>query len=172
MLVHAAAHIQVDPSDTSNDLDPRFTQHFHRSLKVLTQGARGIPSPFRLYALQACWADSSCGNLFLSFDHTSSRVCLKHNWRLHLPGIRLSLEHEHSKREVRESCYYLFMQTLVQGTTVVSHPRAYLKMSFRPNSRAVRRAFQAKRSLSTRCRWQLGVTSVSSRRLRDGPGES
>eukprot|EP00752_Nemacystus_decipiens_P010330 g9202.t1 len=37
VLVHAAAHIQVDPSDTSNDLDPRFTQHFHRSLKVLTQ---------------------------------------------------------------------------------------------------------------------------------------
>ncbi|CAM9240066.1 unnamed protein product, partial [Hapterophycus canaliculatus] len=37
VLVHAAAHIQVDPSDMSNDLDPRFTQHFHRSLKVLTQ---------------------------------------------------------------------------------------------------------------------------------------
>lgn len=40
VLVHAAAHIQVDPSDVSNDLDPRFTQHFHRSLKVLTQGRR------------------------------------------------------------------------------------------------------------------------------------
>lgn len=39
VLVHAAAHIQVDPSDMSNDLDPRFTQHFHHSLKVLTQGA-------------------------------------------------------------------------------------------------------------------------------------
>ncbi|CAM9214228.1 unnamed protein product [Scytosiphon promiscuus] len=37
VLVHAAAHLQVDPSDMSNDLDPRFTQHFHRSLKVLTQ---------------------------------------------------------------------------------------------------------------------------------------
>lgn len=39
VLVHAAAHIQVDPSDMSNDLDPRFTQYFHRALKVLTQGA-------------------------------------------------------------------------------------------------------------------------------------
>ncbi|CAM9391146.1 unnamed protein product [Pylaiella littoralis] len=37
VLVHAASHIHVDPSDMSNDLDPRFTQHFHRSLKVLTQ---------------------------------------------------------------------------------------------------------------------------------------
>ncbi len=42
VLVHAAAHIQVDPSDISNDLDPRFTQHFHRALKVLTQGRRSL----------------------------------------------------------------------------------------------------------------------------------
>lgn len=39
-LIHAAAHISVDPSDLSNDLDPRFTHHFHRSLKVLTQGTQ------------------------------------------------------------------------------------------------------------------------------------
>lgn len=38
VLVHAAAHIQVDPYDMSNDLDPRFTRHFHGALKVLTQG--------------------------------------------------------------------------------------------------------------------------------------
>lgn len=38
MLVHAGAHIQVDPLDMSNDLDPRFVYHFHRLLKVLTQG--------------------------------------------------------------------------------------------------------------------------------------
>ncbi|CAM9534901.1 unnamed protein product, partial [Laminaria digitata] len=37
VLVHAAAHIQVDPYDMSNDLDPRFTRHFHGALKVLTQ---------------------------------------------------------------------------------------------------------------------------------------
>lgn len=42
VLVHAAAHIQVDPSDVSSDLDPRFTQNFHRALKVLTQGKRVV----------------------------------------------------------------------------------------------------------------------------------
>lgn len=49
VLVHAASHIHVDPSDMSNDLDPRFTQHFHRSLKVLTQGELG----FDISALKA-----------------------------------------------------------------------------------------------------------------------
>ncbi|CAM9109123.1 unnamed protein product [Discosporangium mesarthrocarpum] len=37
VLVHAAAHLRVDPPDMKNDLDPRFTQHFHSALKVLTQ---------------------------------------------------------------------------------------------------------------------------------------
>ena len=48
VLVHAAAHIQVDPSDMSNDLDPRFTQHFHRALKILTQG---LWDEFQVFAI-------------------------------------------------------------------------------------------------------------------------
>jgi hypothetical protein len=34
VIVHAAAHIRVNPNDLANDFDPRFIGEFHRCLKV------------------------------------------------------------------------------------------------------------------------------------------
>ncbi|CAM9353919.1 unnamed protein product [Chrysoparadoxa australica] len=36
VMVHAAAHIRLNPQDITNDLDPEFAKHFHHAMKVMT----------------------------------------------------------------------------------------------------------------------------------------